>query len=91
MNRKPLQVYLDPAEWAALERWTRARGWTKSQAVRVAVRALASPRDADPLLAGSGFVDGLPPDASERVDRYLAETFVAEKRARYRTGSRLRR
>jgi hypothetical protein len=91
MSGRPLQVYLDPDEWNALDRWARARGWTKSQAVRVAVRALTRPRDPDPLLAGSGFIDGLPPDASEQVDRHLSETFVAERRAAYRPRSRVRR
>lgn len=33
---RPLQVYLDDAEWEGLERWARARGWTRSQAVRAA-------------------------------------------------------
>src|SRR5438876_53599 len=39
MNR-PLQVYLDERDLARLEAWARARGWTKSRAIRAAVRAL---------------------------------------------------
>jgi Ribbon-helix-helix protein, copG family len=81
---KPLQVYLDPGELARLDAWARRRGWTKSQAVRVAIRALTRPRDDDPLLAASGMIDGLPRDASEQLDRYLEDTFVAERPASYR-------
>lgn len=85
---RPLQVYLDEGEWENLERWARARGWTKSQVVRAAVRALTRPREREPLLAASGMIDGLPADASQHVDRYLSETFVAEKPARYRVRRR---
>ncbi len=82
---KPLQIYLEEAELRKLERWSRERGWTKSQAVRAAIRALTSPRKEDPLLSASGMIadDGLPGDVSERFDHYLAQTFVAEKSPRY--------
>jgi len=82
MNR-PLQVYLDDAELARLEEWARERGWTKSQAVRVALRALTRPREADPLLAASGMIDGLPEDLSEQFERHLEDTHVAEAGPRY--------
>lgn len=76
---KPLQVYLDDSDMRRLELVARRHGWTKSQAVRVAVRALTG-RTTDPLLGLSGMVRGLPSDASERVDAYLAETFDAKPR-----------
>ena len=82
---RPLQVFLDEADLDRLDAWARARGWTKSQAVRAAVRALTRGRDEDPLLRASGMIEGLPPDASEQLDRYLNESFVAETRAPYRT------
>jgi len=92
---RPLQVYLEDRELQRLERWSKQRGWTKSQAVRAAIRALTRPRDEDPLLAASGMIadDGLPGDVSERFDRYLAETFVAESSPRYgrRAPRRVRR
>jgi hypothetical protein len=75
---RPLQVYLDEGDLERLSTWARKRGWTKSQAVRVAVRALTRPPGGDPLLDLSGDIDGLPADLSERFDRYLDETFVAE-------------
>jgi hypothetical protein len=82
---KPLQVYLEESELRRLEAWARARGWTKSQAVRAAIRAvLREPADRDSILSLGGIVDGLPPDLSENIDRYLAETYVAEPPARYR-------
>ena len=74
MNR-PLQVYLDPEDLASLDAWARARRWTKSRAVRVAIRALTHRPAADPLLDLSGDIDGLPSDVSEHFDRYLSETF----------------
>jgi hypothetical protein len=78
---KPLQVYLENQELIRLESWARERGWTKSEAVRVAVRALTRAPSKDPLLDLSGMVRGLPPDASAHFDRYLAETFVAKRGA----------
>jgi Arc/MetJ-type ribon-helix-helix transcriptional regulator len=92
---KPLQVYLEDSDLESLEKWARARGWTKSQVVRAALRALTRPKDEDPLLAASGMIadDGLPPDVSERFDEYLDHTFVAERSPRYarRTRRRVRR
>jgi hypothetical protein len=76
---RPLQVYLDEAELKRLERWARERKWTKSQAVRVAIRALTRSDDGEALLRASGMIDGLPADCSERFDHYLEESFVAEK------------
>ncbi len=75
---RPFQVYLDDEDLARLEAWTRQRGWTKSQAVRVAIRALTRGPADEPLLELSGDIDGLPEDLSEHFDRYLNETFVAE-------------
>jgi hypothetical protein len=85
---RPLQVYLDDADLKCLEAWSHERGWTKSQAVRVAIRALTRDGDEDPLLLASGMIEGLPRDCSTRFDRYLQETFVAEKPTAYRTRQR---
>jgi Ribbon-helix-helix protein, copG family len=85
---KPLQVYLDDQDLDRLEVWARERGWTKSQAIRVAVRALTRKPADDPLLGLSGDIDGLPADLSASFQRYLDETFVAESPAPYRTGRR---
>ena len=82
---RPLQVFLDEADLDRLDAWVRARGWTKSQAARAAVRALTRSRDEDPLLRASGMIEGLLPDASEQFDRCLSESFVAETRASYWT------
>jgi hypothetical protein len=81
---RPLQVYLDERDLERLEAWARGRGWTKSQAIRAAVRALTRRPSEDPLLDLSGDIDGLPPDLSEHFARYLDETFVAESSAPYR-------
>jgi hypothetical protein len=77
MNR-PVQVYFDQEELTRLDAWSRERGWTKSQAIRAAVRALTRPAEKDALLAGSGMIEGLPADLSARFDAYLQETFVAK-------------
>ena len=91
---KPLQVYLDEGEMARLDEWARSRGWTKSQAIRAAVRALTRPAETDPLLAISGMIqDGLPADSAEQFDRHLRATFVADPPAPYakrRTSPRAR-
>jgi hypothetical protein len=85
---RPLQVYLDDKDLDRLEAWARDRGWTKSQAIRVAVRALTRKPADDPLLGLSGDIDGLPADLSASFQRYLDETFVAETPAPYRTSRR---
>jgi len=94
--RRPLQVYLDDADLARLETWARERGWTKSCAVRLAVRTLTRPVADDPVLELSGMFEGLPPDLSDHFDRYLNQTYVAEHGPAYggrraRAKSRLRR
>jgi hypothetical protein len=92
---KPIQVYLGEDDAARLEAWSRANGMTKSDALRLAVRALTRPRTVqDPVLSLSGILhDDLPPDVAERFNRYLQETFVAERPAAYKRGrpSRTRR
>jgi hypothetical protein len=81
---KPLQVYVDERELAHLERWSRRHRMTKSQAIRAAIRAMTRPKSEDALLTLSGMVhDDLPADVSEQFDRYLQETFVAERPASY--------
>jgi hypothetical protein len=85
---KPLQVYLDDDDLARLETFARERGWTKSQVIRTAVRALTRRSSSDPLLDLSGDIDALPPDLSREFDRYLNETFVAEPSATYRARRR---
>ena len=87
---RPLQVYLDERDLEQLETWARTRGWTKSQAIRAAVRALTRRPADDPLLDLSGDIDGLPPDLSGSFDRYLNETYVAESRVPYRARGRSR-
>ena len=88
---KPLQVYLDEQDLHRLDAWARARGWTKSQTIRAAVRALVRTGDDEPLLAASGMIDGLPPDLGARFDEYLGATFVAERAPRYRGKSTTKR
>jgi len=85
---RPLQVYLDERDLEQLDAWARGRGWTKSQAIRAAVRALTRRPADDPLLDLSGDIDGLPADLSEHFGRYLDETFVAETPAPYRARRR---
>jgi hypothetical protein len=94
--RRPVQVYLDEADLTRLERWARQRGWTKSRAIRLAVRTLTRPAADDPVLELSGMLEGLPPDLSEHFDHHLNRTYVAEDAPRYRStsgrpASRLRR
>jgi len=85
---RPLQVYLDDKDLERLEAWARERGWTKSQAIRVAIRALTRKPADDPLLGLSGDIEGLPADLSSSFQRYFDETFVAESPAPCRTSRR---
>jgi hypothetical protein len=85
---KPLQVYLEEADLARLEAFARERGWTKSQAIRAAVRALTRRPGGDPVLDLSGDIDALPPDLSREFDRHLNETFIAEPATTYRARRR---
>lgn len=82
---RPLQVYLEDDDLDRLDAWSRARGWTKSQTIRAAVRALLRSEIVDdPLLTASGMIDGLPADLSERFDEHLGATFVAERAPAHR-------
>ena len=85
---KPLQVYLEDSDFERLEKWSSERGWSKSQVVRVALRALTRIPETDPLLSASGMIDALPEDLSEHFDRYFQETFIAEKNSGYRKSRR---
>jgi len=87
---RPLQVYLDDRDLEQLELWAKNRGWTKSQAIRVAVRALTRRPATDPILELTGDIDNLPADLSANFKRYLDETYVAEPQAPYRTRRRSR-
>jgi hypothetical protein len=79
-----LQVYLEDADFQALEAWAKARKWSLSRAVRVALKALTQiGKEEDPLLAASGMIEGLPHDFSDRVESYLSSTYVAEPIAPY--------
>ena len=42
---RALQVYLEDPEFEALRAWSKERGWTLSQSVRVAVKALTRTRE----------------------------------------------
>jgi hypothetical protein len=92
---RPLQIYIEEGDLARLERWSRRRGWTKSQAVRVAIRALTKEGQADPLLDASGMIEGLPADVSRNFESYLEGTYVVPKaparRRPKRTNARVRR
>jgi hypothetical protein len=57
---RAVEVYLDDRDVRELEEWSRQRGYTKSEAVGLAIRALTSPSGQDPLLDLSGLLDGLP-------------------------------
>jgi hypothetical protein len=85
---RPLRVYLDDADLDRLEAWARERGWTKSQAIRAAIRALTRQPADDPLLELSGDIDGLPADLSAGFQRYLGETFPSGLPAPHRTRRR---
>jgi hypothetical protein len=85
---KPLQIYLEESEFERLEKYASERGWSKSRAVRIAIRALTRKPEMDPLLSASGMIDDLPEDLSDNFDRYFEETFIAEKQAGYRKGRR---
>ncbi len=87
---KPLQVYVEEADLKRLEAFAKARGWTKSQAIRAAIRAITREPNEDPILELSGDIEGLPADLSEHFHDYLNETFVAESPARYRARRRSR-
>jgi hypothetical protein len=89
--RRPIQVYLEKPDLDRLEAWSRARGWTKSRAIRLAIRTLTRAPADDPVLELSGMFEGLPADLSEHFQRHLDATYVAEQGAPYGTRGRRRR
>jgi hypothetical protein len=85
---KPLQVMVAEDELARLERWSHKRGWTKSQTIRFAIRAITG----DPgIMSASGMIEGLPGDLSENLHAYLAEAHVTSPKRGSRRAKRLRR
>jgi hypothetical protein len=82
--KKPLQIYVEQADLERLDAWSRARGWTKADAIRAAIRALTRSPDEDPLLSASALLHGLPGDVSMQFDRYLEDTFRAKTQRRPR-------
>jgi hypothetical protein len=59
---------MNDRELELLDSWARKRGWTKSHAVRMAIRALTKAGEEDLLLRSSGMIEGLPDDLSVRID-----------------------
>lgn len=84
--KKPIQAHVDEELFRELEAWAEERGWTKSDAIRAAIRLLVRTPESEPLLAASGMIHGLPDDLSERVDEQLGETFFVEAAPHARTG-----
>jgi hypothetical protein len=84
---KPLQVLVAKDELDRLERWSKGRGWTKSQTIRFAIRALTNDEG---IMSASGLIEGLPEDLSRHLDAYLAEAHVASAPPR-RRGARAKR
>ncbi len=62
---KPLRVLMTNDDLERLERWSKERGWTKSHAIRFAIRALVG---GEGIMSASGLVEGLPADLSRRDD-----------------------
>jgi hypothetical protein len=93
---RPIQVYLDDHDRERLDAWAKQHGWTKSQAVRQAIRLATKGPAQDPILGLVGMFDGWPKDVSTRVDHYLHQAHVAERKAksakrRARSGAPVRR
>jgi hypothetical protein len=75
-------------ELVRLESWSQRRGWTKSQTIRFAIRAITSDGG---IMGASGMIEGLPEDLSENLHAYLAEAHVASPKRRGGRAKRLRR
>jgi hypothetical protein len=78
---RPIQVYLGDLDLERLDTFAKRHGWTKSHAVREAIRLAARNDGDDPLLDLVGLFDG-PRDLSTNHDHYLNEAFIADKQAK---------
>jgi hypothetical protein len=79
---RPIQVYLSDLDCDRLDAWAKEHGWTKSQAVREAIRLATKASVQDPILDLVGIFDGWPRDASSRVDHYLNQADLAERKTK---------
>ena len=79
---RPIQVYLDDHDRERLDAWAKEHGWTKSQAIRQAIRLATKAPAQDPILGLVGIFDGWPRDVSTRVDHYLNQAYGAERKAK---------
>jgi hypothetical protein len=79
---RPMQVYLNELDFERLELWAKEHGLTKSQAVRQAIRLATKAPAQDPILDLIGVFDGWPSDVSSRVDHYLNQADLAERKTK---------
>jgi hypothetical protein len=79
---RPIQVYLNELDLERLELWAKEHGLTKSQAVRQAIRLATKTPAQDPILDLIGVFDGWPSDVSSRVDHYLNQADLAERKTK---------
>jgi hypothetical protein len=74
---KKTSLYIDPEVDAALARRAEAEGISKAELIRRQLEHAAAEAPA-PRFTAIGVIKGAPPDVSENVDRYLAETGFGE-------------
>lgn len=75
LRKKPIQIYIEPAQAMSLEGLSRRKGISKAEIIRLSLDKYLSalPVEEDPALGIMGLGRSGKSDVSERHDAYIAE------------------
>ena len=75
LKKKPIQIYIEPAQDAALAALAEKQGTSKAELIRESIEKYLSalPLEADPAMGLVGLGSSGKKDVSEKHDRYLAK------------------
>jgi hypothetical protein len=80
INKKPIQVYLEPEQLRSLRALARQRRVSMGELIRQGVNHILSevPLEEDPLWNIIGIVKDAPPDLAEKHDEYIVRAIREE-------------
>jgi hypothetical protein len=85
INKRPVQVYLEPEQLRSLRALAKRRGVSMGELIRQGVNHILYevPLEEDPLWNIIGIVESAPPDLAEKHDEYIVQ-FIREESSEWR-------